>query len=176
MRLVSISDGYIEFLREKCPNVMDNKYEERKHTRKYLGVILTIGEFNYFAPLSSPKPYDYKGDGSIRKSDLFCSRMVLNDGGVYKLYGKIMYKNMIPVLESVITIYSLDDETDEKYKALVQNELVWISLHIGEIKEKAAKIYRYQHDERNMNDPRRSKVVNFSMLEDACRLYKEFVK
>ena len=175
MKLVSISDGYIEFLREKCPQVMDNKYEERKNTRKYLGVILTIGGFNYFAPLSSPKPYDYKSDGSIRKSDLFCSRMILNNGGEYKLYGKIMYKNMIPVPEFVIRNYSLEEEPDLKYKALIQNELVWISLHLGEIKEKAEKIYRYQHDERNLNDPRRSKVVDFPKIEEACAVYTKFV-
>lgn len=55
MKLVSLSDGYIEFLRKRCPNVMDNKYEERNHTRKYIGVVLTINELNYFVPLSSPK-------------------------------------------------------------------------------------------------------------------------
>lgn len=177
MKLVSLSDGYIDFLRQSCPNVMDNKYEKRKHTRKYLGVVLSINGFNYFAPLSSPKPYDYLPNGNIRKSDLFCSRIVLNDGGgKMHLYGKLMYKSMIPVPESAITNYLIDDEQDKKYKSLVRNEYYWISLHKGEIIQKANKIYKYKTNTFNNNDPRKEKVVDFKQAEQVCNLYSQYVK
>lgn len=177
MKLVSLSDGYIEFLRERCPNVMDNKYEERNHTRKYIGVVLTINEFNYFVPLSSPKNYDYLPNGTIRKSDLFCSRIVLNDGGgKMHLYGKIVYKSMIPVPDTVITDYVILDEEDEKYRDVVINEYHWISLHLGEIIDKSAKIYRYKYDPRFEKDPRREKVIDFKEAEKACKIYSTYVK
>lgn len=176
MKLVSLSDGYIDFLREKCPNVMDNKYKERKHSRKYLGVVLVINGFNYFAPLSSPKPYDYLSDGTIKKGNMFCSRIVLKQNSVPQLYGKIMYKNMIPVPDNVITEYVIQDEIDEKYKDVVINEYRWISLHRGEIVDKANKIYRYRLNPLNADDPRIEKVVDFTSVEAACSLYIKYVK
>ena len=42
MRLCSISDEYIEFLREDFPNVYSNKETRRTHTRKYIGVVMQI--------------------------------------------------------------------------------------------------------------------------------------
>lgn len=57
------------------------------------------------------------------------------------LYRKIMYKSMIPVPDTVITDYVILDEEDEKYRDVVINEYHWISLHLGEIIDKSAKIY-----------------------------------
>ncbi len=177
LRIVSISDGYIEFLREHCPVVLDNKYETRKHTRKYVGIVLTVNSMNYYVPLSSPKDYDYLPDGTIRKSNMFFSRIVLNvGGGEMKLYGKLMYKNMIPVPDSAIIEYDLDNEVDEKYKAIVENEKVWMTLRVGEILQSVNRIYRFRKDLRNSNDPRIEKIVDFDVVEKACELYTKLVK
>lgn len=51
---------------------MDEKRFHRSHTRKYVGVIFTVGNFNYYAPFSSPKVKDLKTDGSIKKMILWC--------------------------------------------------------------------------------------------------------
>jgi len=156
---------------------MDNKFNKRKHTRKYLGVVLIINGFNYYIPLSSPKDYDYTPNGDIRKSDLFCSRIVLNDGNSkMHLYGKIMYKNMIPVPDQAIIPYDLDNESDLKYKSVVENELVWISLHKGEIINNSKRIYRYQLNPLNEKDPRKEKVVDFKLVEKQCLIYETNVK
>lgn len=177
LRIVSISDGYIEFLREHCGNVLDNKYETRKFTRKYVGIVLTINSLNYYVPLSSPKEYDYLPDGNIRKSNMFCSRIALNvGGGEMQLYGKLMYKNMIPVPASAIVEYDLDGETDEKYKAIVTNEKVWMTLRVGEIIQSANRIYRFRKNPMNIKDPRIEKIVDFEVVEKACELYTNLVK
>ena len=42
LKLYSISDEYIEWLRKDYPNVYSNKIDARTHTRKYLGVVLQI--------------------------------------------------------------------------------------------------------------------------------------
>lgn len=53
LKLYKISEKYIHFLREVDPvNVKYNK----KERRPYVGVVLEIQQFFYFAPLASPKP------------------------------------------------------------------------------------------------------------------------
>lgn len=156
---------------------MDNKINERKHTRKYLGVLFEINGYDYFAPLSSPKSYDVNADGSFKKSNLFCSRIVMNDGGgKMHMYGKIMYKNMIPVPKCAIIDYKIADETDSKYKDVVINEYRWIQLHKGEIIYASNRIYRFKCDSRNQNDGRINAIVNFKDAEKICLLYSQFVK
>ena len=50
---------------------MDGKRFHRSHTKKYLGIVFTIGKFNYYAPFSSPKVKDYNRDGTIKKNSIF---------------------------------------------------------------------------------------------------------
>lgn len=42
MKLFSISDEYISFLRKQFPRIYSNKEDTRVHTRKYLGVVIEI--------------------------------------------------------------------------------------------------------------------------------------
>lgn len=46
-------------------------FDRNIHTRKYLGVVLQIGQYNYYVPMSSPKDSDYQIAGAnkvIKKS------------------------------------------------------------------------------------------------------------
>lgn len=54
MKLYSVSDKYIQYLRKFDNKVYDNKENNRKFNRKYLGIVLTINELNYYIPMSSP--------------------------------------------------------------------------------------------------------------------------
>lgn len=47
LNLYSISDKYVDYLRKFDNRVYDNKEEIRVHTRKYLGIVLSINSFNY---------------------------------------------------------------------------------------------------------------------------------
>lgn len=62
-KLYSVFDEYVEWLRKYFPNVYFNKINSRTHTRKYLGVVLQIGQYNYYIPMSSPKNSDYQNAG-----------------------------------------------------------------------------------------------------------------
>ena len=69
MKLIEVSDRYVNYLKQFFYSTMlDNKEERRKHGRKYLGIIISINSINYFAPLSSPKQSDFDKYGNIRKS------------------------------------------------------------------------------------------------------------
>ena len=59
LNLYSVSDKYIKYLRQFDDRIYDNKEENRIHERKYVGLVLTVNEFNYYIPMSSPKKSDY---------------------------------------------------------------------------------------------------------------------
>ena len=54
MKLYAVTDEYIDYLRKFDSKVYDNKEDKRKVMRKYLGIVLTINEMNYYIPMSSP--------------------------------------------------------------------------------------------------------------------------
>ena len=52
LKIYYLDDKYINYLRQFDEKVAYNKNQ----TRPYVGVVYTFNGFNYFAPLSSPKP------------------------------------------------------------------------------------------------------------------------
>ena len=71
-KIYSVSDEYIDYLRKVYPNVYSNKAGQRFHTRKYIGIVLKIKNYNYYIPMSSPKPTDYQiaGEGKVIKRSI----------------------------------------------------------------------------------------------------------
>lgn len=67
LKLYEISEEYISYISAVDKNVFFVKEKERKHTRKYLGIVYSINGYNYYIPLSSPKNSDYQMDNGIRK-------------------------------------------------------------------------------------------------------------
>ena len=126
-----VKDSYIEYLRNTkgFNRVYDPKILVRTHARKYIGIILTINGFKYFAPFSSPKETDFNADGSVRKSILSILRMVKNNPkriDSKELLGTITINNMIPVPDTEIIKY------DAVYKNLVLDEMRWFEKMIME--------------------------------------------
>lgn len=154
MRIVQIKDEYIEILRKSFPVVLDNKRFHRKHTRKYIGIVFSINNFQYYAPFSSPKIKDYNNDGSIKKSNLFSIRMLESgENGEKVLLGTIKLNNMIPIPSSYIEEYVIEDEEDEKYKNIVKSEFKWISEHINKIIKTSRRLYEFKrHELKNKNE------------------------
>ena len=89
MKIYSVSDKYIEYLRKEEPNVYSNKMNARTHTRKYIGVVIQMNQYNYYIPMSSPKESDYQiaGDSKvIKKSIVPIVRIVVkNNEGVKRI-------------------------------------------------------------------------------------------
>ena len=55
IKLYEIDEKYIDYLLPMAPHLFQNKKPGQQNTRKYIGVILIVDEFEYFAPLSSFK-------------------------------------------------------------------------------------------------------------------------
>lgn len=106
LKLVRIGKEYCDYLitfDERVPYNFNNK-----EIRPLVGVLFTVNNCKYFAPLSSPKPKHLK-----IKNKLDFLRL---DGG--KL-GAINFNNMIPVQDNNVLKINLDiealNEVEEKY-------------------------------------------------------------
>lgn len=145
-KLYSVSDEYVEWLRKDFPNVYSNKINSRTHTRKYLGVVLQIGRYNYYVPMSSPKDSDYQIAGEnkvIKKSIIPIVRIVVkSSAGEKELKGTLRISHMIPVPESELELYDLENESDDTYKDLVQNEMIFIRKNREKIESNAKLLYK----------------------------------
>lgn len=170
MQLYSISDEYICFLRKKFPRVYSNKENTRVHTRKYLGAVIEINQYKYYIPLSSPKEkHDYivvNGKRMIRKDSLIVMRIVSGTGDKAELRGTLQIGTMIPVPEEALELYSVEDETDCTYKALVSEQIVYIRKKEKTIIKNAKLLY----SKRKSKQPNRvvQNCLDFIALEKEC--------
>lgn len=162
-----VSDRYISYLQKSEPNVMSNKEGVRTYHRKYLGVLTELNGFRYFIPLSSPKEKDYNKQGKI-KNDSEITIYIRNKD---KLYGTLRLNNMIPVPESELVKYDLNDEGDLRYKMLVLNELYFVRANAKRIEETAKNLYEKKIAQKE-NQPAESHklflTLNFKHLEQLC--------
>lgn len=156
LKIYFIDNNYIDYLRKFDEKVAYNK----NPNRPYIGIVYTYNNFNYFAPLSSPKPKHL----SMQKNaiDIF----KIKDGEL----GIINFNNMIPcpieVLKEAIPTIS-----DEKYKKLLENQLTYINLKKTKLLKK---IYSFQARYRNNNLQQNilDRCCNFILLEKMCKKYK----
>ena len=144
-KIYSVSDAYIDYLRQYEPNVYSNKVGNRTHTRKFVGTVIKINGYKYFVPMSSPKESDYQVAGAekvIKKSIVPIIRMTEKHNGKKELKGTLRLSHMIPVPETELALYDLENESDNNYKALVQSEAIFIRKNSAKIRNNATLIYK----------------------------------
>lgn len=153
MKLVIVQDDYINYLKQYSKDVKENK----NASRPYVGVILNIGNQYYFAPLASPKPKH-----KIMKDKL--DFMKIKDGEL----GAINLNNMIPVpifLTKEIDLLNYD----EKYQALLKDQINWINRNDRKLSKNSLKLYTLITEKSNTVFHRRCN--NFKLLEEKALEY-----
>ena len=174
LKIYSVSDEYIEYLRKEEPNVYSNKIDNRAHTRKYIGIVLKLGKYNYYVPMSSPKESDYQIAGKqkvIKKSIVPIIRIVVkNSKGEKELKGTLRISHMIPVPESELILYDLENEKDDTYKDLVGNEIIFIRRNKDKIYKNVELIYK-QKAENDTSAGYVKSALNYKELEKMCDKY-----
>jgi len=175
-KLYSVSDEYVEWLRKDFPNVYSNRIDSRTHTRKYLGVVLQIGRYSYYVPMSSPKDSDYQVAGTnkvIKKSIVPIIRIVEKTAsGEKELKGTLRISHMIPVPKSELELYDLENETDSTYKDLVQKEMIFIRKNREKIDSNVKLLYK----QKVSNDTTAGYVksaLSYQALEVLCDLFEK---
>ena len=163
-----VSDEYISYLLQIDNHVMENKPDERMYHRKYVGILTEINRFKYFVPMSSPKDKDYK-NGKIKKNNLTTIYIKNKE----KLYGTLRFNCMIPVPESELSTYKINDEGDFSYKMLMLAEYHFCKDNRDKIEKTAKNLYAKKNTLDDTIFPLGRIVINFKKVEEGCRNYKK---
>lgn len=162
-KIVRVNTQYCDYLREFDTKVSYNKNE--KELRPFIGILFSIENYEYFAPLSSPKPKHKTMKNTI-------DFLKIKDGEL----GAINFNNMIPVKRANYTLVDLNKkyvETDKiKYQKLLLEQLNWLNTHYYQVKNKSIKLYEMYNNER-LSENVRNRCCNFKLLEEKCLEYNQ---
>ena len=161
-KLVKIDYMYCDYLRKYDKRVVYNK--GKKELRPFIGVLFSIGDKEYFASLSSPKPKH-----QIMKNNIDFFKI---DNGTL---GVINFNNMIPVVESALLLIDIDAMEDSKYQRLLQNQYKCIKADREQIQLTAKRLRDtlFKKDEElNGNDKKiKERCCDLPLLEEVVKHY-----
>lgn len=163
IKLAIINEKYCDYLRKYDYRVPYN--HDNKKLRPFVGILFSVNELLYFAPLSSPKPKHLKMYDTIDFLRLDKGRL-----------GAINYNNMLPVKKQNITPINTENKNDLNYSNLLKSQVYWLNRNYDLVTTRAKALY---FDYRNNNLPNNilSRCCNFLLLEEKCNKYNsELVK
>ncbi len=163
LKIVRIDSNYCDFLRKYDNKVIYNKND--KELRPFIGILFSINDYEYFAPLSSPKPKHQKMKNSL---DFF----KIKDGEL----GAINFNNMIPVKENNYSLINLNEKVSTmeelKYQKLLREQLLWLNASYYQIKNKSMKLYNLYNNGK-LPENIKSRCCNFKLLEEKSEEYED---
>lgn len=158
IKIYEIDADYINYLVSNEPHIFHNSKEGQLNKRKYIGVVLHINDFDYFAPLSSHKA---KHDNMKETLDFI----------KVKDYAVINLNNMFPVPIDKCYFVDFKNIEDVKYRSLLLSEYRFIKKVQNKIRKNAEAVYK--HKLRYENGTTLARRCNdFALLESACVKYK----
>lgn len=154
IKLYEINPSYVNYLLPAAPHLFHNKKPGQQHERKYIGIVLTVNNMDYFAPLSSFKDKHRKmaeGLDFIKVKD----------------YAVINLNNMFPVPDGQYHYVDISKENNPKYKSLLLAEYRYLKSIQERIRKNATSLYRLKT---NGNiSPLTKRCNDFARLEAMCQ-------
>ena len=163
LQLVRLDSNYCNYLRIFDEKVPFNFGE--KELRPFVGILFSINNVMYFAPLSSPKVKHKK-----LKSKL--DFLKIDNGKI----GAINFNNMLPVTTKNIIKIDLNREViskeEEKYIKLLKEQVFWLKRNDEKLYTRSKKLYnKYIDGTLDKNITKR--CCNFKLLEEKCKEYNK---
>ena len=125
LNLFHVCSDYVDYLRQ-----FDARIYENRHKRPYVGVVCAVNGFDYYVPLSSPKPKH---------------RAMSNAKDFHKIgngaYGACNFNYMIPVHKNDLSRIDFSKEADLSYRALLVKQYAEIVKISNVIISKANSLY-----------------------------------
>ncbi len=159
IKLYEINADYINYLSGYAPHLFQNKKSGQKNERKYIGIVFRVGEFEYFAPLSS-----FKNKHRLMKEGLDFIKI--------KDYAVINLNNMFPVPPQERTYVDIRNERDLHYRALLLAEYRFIKSIQEKIWKNAQNLYKIKIKDKN-SSALAKRCNDFLLLEKACSEYNK---
>ena len=155
LKIYEVNPVYVKYLSAYQEHIFFS--EGDKSSRKYIGIVLEINGFKYFAPLSSFKPKHKKMSEGV-------------DFIKIKDYAVININNMIPVPDGEFYLVDVNGTKDPHYRFLLQAESREINRQRNRILKNADIVYK--HKLRNGDaTPLAKRTNDFVKLEKACKSY-----
>jgi len=157
LKFYEVDSEYIKFLKEngddKIPNI-----EYEKHKKFFCGIVLTINNFNYFAPVSS---YNKK----VHTSFLIMDKT--KENGEMRAISSLRFSFMFPCPIEYLNQKDFSKE-DKKYQVLLRKELHYCNVNREKIKKLANEVYKLGLKE---STRKRFNICDFKKLEEKCLEY-----
>lgn len=162
-KIVKVDSKYCDYLRQFDDKVIYNAGS--KELRPFVGILFTVDGYEYFAPLSSPKPKH-----AVMKTQI---DFVKIDGG---RLGVVNFNNMIPVSSKNYEPFDLDatpaTTSELNRQNLLKSQLYWLNRDIKSITHKAVSLYEKYRDDK-LHISIKSRCCNFIMLEEVSKKYND---
>ncbi len=157
---------YIDRHYLKCMHDADSRVSVKYNNRPFVGIITVIETKNYVIPLTSQTTQDRLNEGKGKRNRKLTTFVTGNSGVEI---ANILYNNMIPVFDAVITPLAIDPTVDT-YES---NEVRFIRKNWEKIQAKAKKVYttRYDEDSHDYSFFQRT-CCDFKKLEQECEKYQ----
>ena len=160
IHLYKIDLDYIKYLHTYCDNRVQfnkDKPDCYNSNRPYIGIVFTINNIDYFAPLEHPRPahINIKSNPHILK---------IKNGK----YGLIAFNNMIPVHKSLLIDFDINSEINH---TILLTQFQFCNNKKDEIYKRAKNVY-----EKRINKPNNFELkiyCDFKILESGMIKYCE---
>lgn len=106
LKIYEINANYIDYLLPFAPHLFHNSKKGQANSRKYIGVLLQVHGFDYFAPLSSFKPKHEKMKEGL-------------DFIKIKHYSVINLNNMFPAPKTECSYVDFSKIRNQPYRSLL---------------------------------------------------------
>jgi len=136
----------------KCLHKEDYRVSVKFNNRPFAGIVTSVGDKQYMLPLTSQTTEERKKDGKKKRSTLITTFVTETSG---KEISNLLYNNMIPVTDKLITALDIDPETDT-YES---NEIRYLRKNWENIEKKAVNVFNQRYD---------TKSHNFDFLKRTC--------
>ena len=122
----------------KCLHKEDYRVSVKFNNRPFAGIVTSVGDKQYMIPLTSQTTEERKKDGKKKRSTLITTFVTETSG---KEISNLLYNNMIPVTDKLITALDINPETDT-YES---NEIRYLRKNWENIEKKAVNVFNQRY-------------------------------
>lgn len=151
LKFYEVDREYLKYLKENGDEKIPN-FDYEKHKKFYCGIVLTINNFNYFAPVSS---YNKK----VHTSFLIMDKE--------KPISSLRFSFMFPCPIEYLNQKDFSKE-ELKYQMLLLKELNYCNKNVNRIKKLANEVYKLGLKDESR---KRFNICDFKKLEEKCLEY-----